>query len=230
MSVRHRMTEAGLAGNRWQRLTRSTTEPAKKSDQSHASVMFRESRGFLVPSMVDIGHQPLVDLRRCFAAYAVTDVRWLSRPAIALNTRRPIDLLNSPEGGKVVTMLLLRMEGGANGMAKCMNTGSESAMKCSKRANLWFYPRETFTTLCLYWACLDSNQGPRDYESPALTAVLQARRKGGELYCADSRRPPENIRGRAHTADVKMSWSQHRVSPTLPPSRSPCGASEWMCG
>src|SRR5690606_3334329 len=27
------------------------------------------------------------------------------------------------------------------------------------------------------WACLDSNQGPRDYESPALTAVLQARRK-----------------------------------------------------
>ena len=26
------------------------------------------------------------------------------------------------------------------------------------------------------WACLDSNQGPRDYESPALTAVLQARR------------------------------------------------------
>src|SRR5580658_9420908 len=25
------------------------------------------------------------------------------------------------------------------------------------------------------WACLDSNQGPRDYESPALTAVLQAR-------------------------------------------------------
>jgi hypothetical protein len=27
------------------------------------------------------------------------------------------------------------------------------------------------------WACLDSNQGPRDYESPALTAVLQARRR-----------------------------------------------------
>jgi hypothetical protein len=36
------------------------------------------------------------------------------------------------------------------------------------------------------WACLDSNQGPRDYESPALTAVLQARRYRFE----DSNRPP----------------------------------------
>ena len=27
------------------------------------------------------------------------------------------------------------------------------------------------------WARLDSNQGPRDYESPALTAELQARNK-----------------------------------------------------
>src|ERR1700680_2472278 len=32
-----------------------------------------------------------------------------------------------------------------------------------------------------FWACLDSNQGPRDYESPALTAVLQARREAGNL-------------------------------------------------
>jgi hypothetical protein len=31
------------------------------------------------------------------------------------------------------------------------------------------------------WARLDSNQGPRDYESPALTAELQALREFGEL-------------------------------------------------
>jgi hypothetical protein len=36
--------------------------------------------------------------------------------------------------------------------------------------------------MSLIWACLDSNQGPRDYESPALTAVLQAHCKGGRQY------------------------------------------------
>ena len=35
-----------------------------------------------------------------------------------------------------------------------------------------------------WWARSDSNRGPRDYESPALTAVLQARRGAGECTCA----------------------------------------------
>ena len=35
------------------------------------------------------------------------------------------------------------------------------------------------------WARLDSNQGPRDYESPALTAELQARETPRELNIAN---------------------------------------------
>ena len=31
------------------------------------------------------------------------------------------------------------------------------------------------TSLCKYWAILDLNQGPKDYESSALTAELMAR-------------------------------------------------------
>ena len=35
------------------------------------------------------------------------------------------------------------------------------------------------------WARLDSNQGPRDYESPALTAELQALVAIGQLNIAN---------------------------------------------
>src|SRR5579872_2240591 len=61
------------------------------------------------------------------------------------------------------------------------------------------------------WACLDSNQGPRDYESPALTAVLQALRgivaaascvtgRGADMISAR----PRSIRTRGAALGEKM--------------------------
>jgi len=35
---------------------------------------------------------------------------WLVSPAVALDRRRPIDLLDDPEGTKAVTALLVRMD------------------------------------------------------------------------------------------------------------------------
>src|SRR5262249_46748249 len=51
-----------------------------------------------------------------------------------------------------------------------------------------------------WWACLDSNQGPRDYESPALTAVLQARREG--RHCSAVPQPRSSVAGARARSDA----------------------------
>src|SRR5512137_2426006 len=48
-----------------------------------------------------------------------------------------------------------------------------------------------------WWARWDSNPGPRDYESPALTAVLQARRGRNSTHLQQAAAGPRLFR-RAH--------------------------------
>lgn len=72
----------------------------------------------------------------------------------------------------------------------------------------------------LMWACLDSNQGPRDYESPALTAVLQARRKPS-IVPAGSRRknrqsgPSEQHHTRRMSQSIELLWVAKRINDGL---------------
>jgi hypothetical protein len=55
------------------------------------------------------------------------------------------------------------------------------------------WPRQTL--LLNNWARQDSNLGPRDYESPALTAELQAPRDGPKIKAFRPVTNPESIRG-----------------------------------
>ncbi len=55
--------------------------------------------------------QLMAQATRVFGAHEVAE-RWFSQPALALNNRRPIDLLKTPPGTQLVKDLLTRMEYG----------------------------------------------------------------------------------------------------------------------